>query len=724
MASEPAWACVASSAFPLIYSYSKDLTLGGTRSRSMEKDHVKLIQALEQQLKLKGRSVANKAETLFFYSHFPFLTPIELELVLLRLSEQFCAPTSSTSFRVAILALFERLQGHFPNKSISDVSKVPRKDALVHVSCNLVTFQITTPIAQVVAQHDLVETRVLALRVLAILAPFCRDDATAHTAYASLPEDLTVPRQLFARQAAPRASAIFARMLFHQARHQPLSIDGDHRPTTSSAAASVAVTCLVQVLVEAPVKIQPTIIKVVEGLATSCPRVATALLSRLCQALLESNCLSSASAMWVLVSHLASIGSVPDTIQAAIVATVPSKWTANESTTALAMVVTLLRSGGGYSSADSRRQGILVAMTTHDDSYALYQTARECILHGAFDIATNILSRVKAHCASERTGHWMAALHAWTSAEGLLMSQPSIVPSVGLVQIAGTSSSVGASSSAQRRRLGDVARDFTLHATTVLSLGRASWSHEDLLLLAAHGHLCHVLHDAVHRFFVMPPLNSSETPVHQPHSIRQWPGSVAGTCHRLTTPSPLWHFCNALDSELPHVPVPASLRDAAALVVDLARAAIAVPCAIPRQFFRTTSVDVPCDVQIASASLKMMSRSVLGLAAHTPTCHGHLHVSMDLAHARHGSPLRDHMSPSWRLVFEGALDNGFAFTTHAEYAHDGKKRWQGALPLQVDAGGFGAQGTSCALIGHLWLVNSHERWLVAERVLERTVVVY
>ncbi|KAF0704411.1 hypothetical protein AaE_014951, partial [Aphanomyces astaci] len=168
MASEPAWACVASSAFPLIYSYSKDLTLGGTRSRSMEKDHVKLIQALEQQLKLKGRSVANKAETLFFYSHFPFLTPIELELVLLRLSEQFCGPTyvvvSSTSFRVAILALFERLQGHFPNKSISDVSK------------------ITTPIAQVVAQHDLVETRVLALRVLAILAPFCCDDATAHTA--------------------------------------------------------------------------------------------------------------------------------------------------------------------------------------------------------------------------------------------------------------------------------------------------------------------------------------------------------------------------------------------------------------------------------------------------------------------------------------------------------------------------------------------------------------
>ncbi|RLO12319.1 hypothetical protein DYB28_012067, partial [Aphanomyces astaci] len=442
----------------------------------------------------------------------------------------------------------------------------------------------------------------------------------------ALPEDLTVPRQLFARQAAPRASAIFARTLFNEARHQSLSVDGDHRPTTSSAAASVAVICLVQVLVEAPVKTQPTIIKVVEGLATSCPHVATALLSRLCQALLESNCLSSASAMWVLVSHLASIGSVPDTIQAAIVAAVPSKWTAKESTTALAMAVTLLRSGGGYSSADSRRQGILVAMTTHDDSYALYQTARECILHGAFDIATDILSRVKAHCASERTGHWMAALHAWTSAEGLLVSQPSMVPSVGLVQIAGTNSSVGASSSAQRRRLGDVARDFTLHATTVLSLGRASWSHEDLLLLAAHGHLCHVLHDAVHRFFAMPPLNSSETPVHQPHSIRQWPGSVAGTCHRLTTPSPLWHFCNALDSEVPHVPVPASLRDAAALVVDLARAAIAVPCAIPRQFFRTTSVDVPCDVQIASASLKMMSRSVLGLAAHTPTCHGHLHV--------------------------------------------------------------------------------------------------
>ncbi|KAF0774706.1 hypothetical protein AaE_001594, partial [Aphanomyces astaci] len=227
----------------------------------------------------------------------------------------------------------------------------------------------------------------------------------------------------------------FARTLFNEARHQSLSIDGDHRPTTSSAAASVAVTCLVQVLVEAPVKTQPTIIKVVEGLATSCPRVATALLSRLCQALLESKCLSSASAMWVLVSHLASIGSVPDTIQAAIVAAVPSKWTAKESTTALAMAVTLLRSGGGYSSADSRRQGILVAMTTHDDSYALYQTARECILHGAFDIATDILSRVKAHCASERTGHWMAALHAWTSAEGLLVSQPSIVPSVGLVHL-------------------------------------------------------------------------------------------------------------------------------------------------------------------------------------------------------------------------------------------------------------------------------------------------
>ncbi|RHY29377.1 hypothetical protein DYB32_005197 [Aphanomyces invadans] len=180
MASEPAWACVASSAFPLVYSYSKELTLGGQSSRNLEKDHSKLIQALEQQLKVKGRSAANKAETLFFYSHFPFLTSMELDLVLLRLSEQFCASTygafawfssliardslrSSTSFRVAILALIRRLQVHFPGKSITEPSK------------------ITTPFAQLVAQHDLVETRILTLQVLAILAPFARDDQTVHS---------------------------------------------------------------------------------------------------------------------------------------------------------------------------------------------------------------------------------------------------------------------------------------------------------------------------------------------------------------------------------------------------------------------------------------------------------------------------------------------------------------------------------------------------------------
>ncbi|KDO32376.1 hypothetical protein SPRG_02853 [Saprolegnia parasitica CBS 223.65] len=123
MASEPAWACVASSAFPLVYAYGKDMSLGGRQSRVLEKDHAKLLQALEQQLKLKGTTHANKAETLLFYSHAPFLTQLELELVLARLAEQFQA-INQLGFRLAILEMVRRIQGQFKHKDVSDATKV------------------------------------------------------------------------------------------------------------------------------------------------------------------------------------------------------------------------------------------------------------------------------------------------------------------------------------------------------------------------------------------------------------------------------------------------------------------------------------------------------------------------------------------------------------------------------------------------------------------------
>ncbi len=72
-----------------MYSYGKEFVLGGRNSRVLEKDHAKIIQALDQQLDLKGTTQANKAETLFFYCHSQFLSRSHVDLALLRLSEQF-----------------------------------------------------------------------------------------------------------------------------------------------------------------------------------------------------------------------------------------------------------------------------------------------------------------------------------------------------------------------------------------------------------------------------------------------------------------------------------------------------------------------------------------------------------------------------------------------------------------------------------------------------------
>ncbi|RHY29369.1 hypothetical protein DYB32_005198 [Aphanomyces invadans] len=348
----------------------------------------------------------------------------------------------------------------------------------------------------------------------------------------------------------------------------------------------------------------------------------------------------------------------------------------------------------------------------------------------------------------------MAGLHAWTTAEALFISQPSIVPPNGLVQLQSALTSLQAAATSTMpfvapqafltyrigffatlnnlfqmlfqvqiaglgsvKRLADIAAQFASHSATVISIGNAAWNHGDLHLLAAHAHLCHVLHDTIHRF-LLEPSNTAMT-------VRPWPGRTVDSPRAPFTP--LWHFCKGLDAELPQVSVSSSIQDAAALVVDLGRAALALPCAIPRQLFRTTSVHVPSDVQIVSPALKVMSRSVIGVATHS-SCHGHLHVTLDLHHARQDSPLKNYSSRSWQLVFEGKMDNGVEFTTSVGYADGvmGGGRWQGTLPLHLNAGGFGAQGTSSALTGRLWLVDetNYERWLVADRALERTVVVY
>ncbi|EQC41822.1 hypothetical protein SDRG_00681 [Saprolegnia diclina VS20] len=163
MASEPAWACVASSAFPLVYAYGKDMSLGGRQSRVLEKDHAKLLQALEQQLKLKGTTHANKAETLLFYSHAPFLTQQQLELVLARLAEQFQA-INELGFRLAILEMVRRIEGQFKHTDVSDTTK------------------IVGPIYQVLQTTDDVQTRIVALQLLALLATLVRDDVSLHQA--------------------------------------------------------------------------------------------------------------------------------------------------------------------------------------------------------------------------------------------------------------------------------------------------------------------------------------------------------------------------------------------------------------------------------------------------------------------------------------------------------------------------------------------------------------
>ncbi|OQS01186.1 hypothetical protein ACHHYP_01728 [Achlya hypogyna] len=161
MASEPAWACVASSAFPLVYAFGKDMSLGGRQSRVLEKDHAKLLQALEQQLKLKGTTHANKAETLLFYSHAPSLSAQHVELVLLRLAEQFQA-INQLGFRIAVLDMIARIESHFKNKEFADSAK------------------IVGPIHHVLAHSDDVPTRIVALQIIAFFGTLAQNDTTLH----------------------------------------------------------------------------------------------------------------------------------------------------------------------------------------------------------------------------------------------------------------------------------------------------------------------------------------------------------------------------------------------------------------------------------------------------------------------------------------------------------------------------------------------------------------
>ncbi|KAG9413916.1 hypothetical protein AC1031_013121 [Aphanomyces cochlioides] len=891
MASEPAWTCVASSAFPLVYSYSKELTLGGRSSRALEKDHAKLIQALEQQLKLKGRSQANKAETLFFYSHFPFLTPNELELVLLRLSEQF-STTNQPSFRLLVLDMFRRLQVHFPLNAIPDASK------------------IVAPIAQVVTQHDDVQTRITALQVLAVLAPFVRDDATIHQAilaklttpgpeaeaavatacviirhssklerqiaakvrteplqlhlmplvhvgitstneaqelwtkcnellhrgiytnddnvmefasthatplilpaltrlallihpngitqvmdlfrsllsasvvnashqqsvlaclnlivehfYFDAPTDLAqmvqsvlepscsdrvdidiliflervsrvvslpnlaYPHAVFNRLSAIKSSgALYAHILYNQAMHELVD------------AKASALQQLFH-LIGTKKALRSTVIRLLEGLATAFPLlVPSVLLPHICTILRDHTKLELTD-LWVFFSHLSMFSPLSDA-DAAFVASTLSK--PQSPKTIIAKSVALLRSGRPMESH--------LPQAVSEDPWLAYQMARENMLHGAFPLATRLLAT--STCSSERTSFWIAGLVEWSEAEAALIARPSVVPglaltklhsAVSLFQGAATSDapltfqvtflrtriallstlqaliqhlleSIIAGHIASEHKLIDVVSQLTGHARQFNLMGNAAWSDADLAQLAAHGHLCDLVSYAIHRFAFGQDIAPLPT----------WLGTLAP--YRLT--SPQWRFICALDHHLPTTAVPSD--GATKLLLDLARAAIAQPCGIPRQFFRTTPASVSCDVQVTSPSLKMMSRSVLGIGSHSD-CHGYLQVVLNLEHVRDTSPLHD-SSRKWTLQFDGtlAVDNaagsGFGFQSLTSFAWpaDGAIVWYGALPLHLDAGRFGPQGTSCVMSGNLWIVDElrKEKWLVAVKALERTIVVY
>ncbi|KAH9128800.1 hypothetical protein AeMF1_001094 [Aphanomyces euteiches] len=905
MASEPAWTCVASSAFPLVYSYSKELTLGGRSSRALEKDHAKLIQALEQQLKLKGRSQANKAETLFFYSHFPFLTPNELELVLLRLSEQF-STTNQPSFRLLVLDMFRRLQVHFPLNAIPDASKVV--SIIKNYSSSFK--KIVAPIAQVVTQHDDVQTRITALQVLAVLAPFVRDDATIHQAILA---KLTTPGPE-AEAAVATASVIirhsskFERQIAAKVRTEPLQLhlmplvhvgitstneaqelwtkcnELLHRgiytnddnvmefasthgtPLIIPALARLAllihpngitqvmdlfrsllsvsvvnashqqsVLACLNLIVEHPYfdapadlaqmvqsvlepscsdrvdidillflervsrvvslpnlayphavfnrlsaikssgalyahilynqamhelvdakasalqqlfhllgtkkALRSTVIRLLEGLATAFPLlVPSVLLPHVCGILRDHTTLELTD-LWVFFSHLSMFSPLSDA-DAAFVASTLSK--PQSPKTILAKSVALLRSGRPIESH--------LPQTVSEDPWLAYQMARESMLHGAFPLAARLLAT--STCSSERTSFWIAGLVEWSEAEAALIARPSVVPGVALTKLhsavslfqgAATSDapftfqvtflrtriallstlqaliqhlleSIIAGHNASEHKLIDVVSQLTGHARQFNLMGNAAWSDADLALLASHGHLCDLVSYAIHRFSFGQDIAPLPT----------WLGTLAP--YRLT--SPQWRFICALDRHLPTTPVPSD--GASKLLLDLARAAIAQPCGIPRQFFRTTPASVSCDVQVTSPSLKMMSRSVLGIASHSD-CHGYLQVVLNLEHVRDTSPLRD-SSRKWTLQFDGtlAVDNaagsGFGFQSLTSFARpaDGATVWYGALPLHLDAGRFGPQGTSCVMSGNLWIVDElrKEKWLVALKALERTIVVY
>ncbi|KAF0684860.1 Aste57867_23205 [Aphanomyces stellatus] len=905
MASEPAWTCVASSAFPLVYGYSKELTLGGRSSRALEKDHAKLIQALEQQLKIKGRSLSSKAETLFFYSHFPFVTPQELELVLMRLSEQFVT-TNQLSFRLAILEMFLRLKVHFPLKAIPDASK------------------IVVPIAQLVTQLDDIESRIVAFQVLAALAPYIRDDATIHQAILSklaaatppaeaaaavdtakelvphspsfqrtlslhvltavplhpnlLPllhlgvpssdvakeqwtkcqdflrrgiyaehgvveyvsprwlapclmamtrlsllitpngiaqqmeflrslvtpgsvtatlqriiiaclmalaqlsedmhedvlrwaettvqpsesedvdSDLLALVELVSRRASlsadaaafslalferqPRRANIYAHILFNQARHD-IARDGH----------VASLQQLFHLLAAAPA-LHATTIRLLEGLATAFPLLVPPLLApRLCASLLDRS-IAPTPALWVFLSHLAALSPL-DAAHASALAH-ELKTATEASTTMEAIFVALLRSG-------EQPQAPPAALT---DQWLAYRLARECLVHGVFAQASTLLHPLHDACASERTAFWILGLQHWAAAEAPLLDDtsapPTMVPGATLANLPAAIASIQAAASsaaplafplaflharltffttlqglfqhvletqitgqhASERRLVDAAAQLAQLGRTFTTLGNAAWGLADLDTLAAHGHLCDLLAYAVTRIG----LRQAGVPAWP----LPWPGAVSPDRYMY----PLWRLCCALDQQLPAAiaETPSSIQ----LLGDLLQTAINVPCATPRQFFRTAPATVAADVQLASPALKMMSRSVLGIASQTD-CQGHLQVALQLQDVRAASPFREvaasRSSSAWRLQFDGLLaadgaTTGFHFESSVDldpssFNVGGQDVWYGALPLRLDAIGFGAQGTSCVLSGSLWLVDKGAaRWPVALKALERTIVVY
>ncbi|KDO32377.1 hypothetical protein SPRG_02854 [Saprolegnia parasitica CBS 223.65] len=514
----------------------------------------------------------------------------------------------------------------------------------------------------------------------------------------------------------PKRTSLFLHMAYHASRRsvpgallellRVLAVTATHPVSVGSTTIVRKALQLVEALVrEMPAAVVPTIGPVLlQLLSTSTPHT---------------------DALWVAMSHLAWYMAVPNEVAASALA-LPS------SSRSLAIVVSLLRSGGDAEAL------VLRAHAVHRSAYMSFKLARECVLHGAFATAAQLLPTVLASTLSSMTHHWTKAVALWVDGEALVCATTSAVPlrafdalheALATLQLAASSdvafetlysfvsarlgflntlqsalqyafeSIIASGHIFSSTKWTDLQHQLQRHARAFALLSHAAWSTTDLDALASHISLCELVAVAIDK-------------------------TVHGRTATVATPTvlprhPSWQFVADYAAHLA-----ATEATQMESLVALLQAVCTLPCAVPRPLMRSDAPALSLDMTLAPGpSVKQISRTVLGVTTAVDLA-ATIHVSLQLdATVSASSPLRD-LSGRGTLQLEVTLSSDGATTVfEAPLLAHGDGSCSSHVPLVIDAARLG-EHSSHAISVAAWVATPTRRCLLAAKALDRTVVVY